>query len=202
MDLPDSYKTVSIKGDIEIKIEGSRFIGLARPCHREKEAEDRLTAIRKKYYDATHYCFAYRLGRGKDAIFRWADAGEPAGTAGKPIYSCIEGRDLTDILVVVVRYFGGTKLGTGGLARAYAEAANKAIEASGVIEKFITRTFIMRLQFPDYNIVEREIRQIGGTITGAEFTDIVGLKVQIRVSRAEELKLRLKEVTSGRIVIM
>jgi len=201
MDRPDSFKTVKNKSDIEIKIKGSKFIGRARPCRREQEAEDRLTFIRKKYYDATHNCFAFRLGIGKHQTFRYSDDGEPSGTAGKPIFDQLEGRDLTNILVVVTRYFGGTKLGTGGLSRAYSEAAGAAIEVAEVIEKFITRSLIMTVEFPDYNQVERIIHQLGGNIVGADFKEKVGLKVEIRLSMVQKLRESLINATAGRIVI-
>jgi len=201
MDRPDSYKTIKNKSDVEIKIKGSKFIGRARPCLREKEAEDRLTFIRKKYYDATHNCFAFRLGLGKYQTFRYSDDGEPSGTAGKPIFDQIEGHDLTNTLVIVTRYFGGTKLGTGGLARAYSEAAGAALEAAEIIEKFITRSLIMTVEFPDYNQVERVIHQLGGNIVGADFKEKVGLKVEIRLSLVERLKESLINATAGRIII-
>lgn len=201
MDRPDSYKTIKNKSDIEIKIKGSKFIGRARPCLREKEAEDRLTFIRKKYYDATHNCFAFRLGLDKYQTFRYSDDGEPSGTAGKPIFDQIEGHDLTNTLVVVTRYFGGTKLGTGGLARAYSEAAGAALEAAEIIERFITRSLIMTVEFPDYNQVERIIHQLGGNIVGADFKEKVGLKVEIRLSLVQKLKESLINATAGRIII-
>jgi uncharacterized YigZ family protein len=201
MDHPDSYKSIKNKSDVEIKIKGSKFIGRARPCLREKEAEDRLTFIRKKYYDATHNCFAFRLGLGKYQTFRYSDDGEPSGTAGKPIFDQIEGHDLTNTLVIVTRYFGGTKLGTGGLARAYSEAAGAALEAAEIIEKFITRNMIMTVAFPDYNQVERIIRQLGGHIIGADFKEKVALKVEIRLSLVQKLKESLINATAGRIII-
>ncbi len=201
MDRVDSYKTIKNKSDVEIKIKGSRFIGRARPCRREKEAEDRLTFIRKKYYDATHNCFAFRMGLGKYQTFRYSDDGEPSGTAGKPIFDQIEGHELTNTLVIVTRYFGGTKLGTGGLARAYSEAAGVALEAAEIIEKFITGTLVMTVEFPDYNQVERIIHQMGGNIVGADFKDKVSLKVEIRRSMLQKLKQTLINTTAGRIII-
>lgn len=200
MENDDSYKTITTKGDHEIKIKGSRFIGRARPCQTEQEAEDRIAALRKKFYNATHNCFAYRVGLEKNKKFKYSDDGEPSGTAGKPIYDIIEGRDLTNILVVVTRYFGGTKLGTGGLVRAYGEAAAESIKAAGVAEKLITTPLVMTVEFPDYNLVERIIRQMGGNIVGAEFEEKIGIKAEIRVSMAGKLRDDLIEATSGRIV--
>ena len=108
----DSYLTVKTAGQVEIKIKGSKFIGQALPCLSEEEAEATLAGIRKKYYDATHHCYAYKIGMGRNQKFRYSDAGEPSGTAGKPIYDQLEGKGLTNLIVIVIRYFGGTKLGS------------------------------------------------------------------------------------------
>jgi len=195
----DSYYTISGESEIEIKIKASKFIGRAIPCSDETEAEKILNGIRKKYYDATHHCFAFRVGLGSKCKFRYSDAGEPSGTAGRPIFDRIDGKDLTNVIVVVTRYFGGTKLGTGGLTHAYSDSAAQAIEKAGVIEEFITRDISMTVRFPDYNNVERVFNKYNVTVKQHDFAEVVRLTIEIRTSLADQLKNELTELTSGRI---
>jgi uncharacterized YigZ family protein len=199
MEAPDSFFTLREDSDIEIKIKGSKFLGHGRHCRSEEAAGEIIGSIRRQFHDATHNCFAYRVGLGSEMKFRYSDDGEPSGTAGKPILDRVDGHRLTDTLVVVTRYFGGTKLGTGGLARAYAEAAERAIEEAGVIEEFITEKIGAKLAFPEYNPVERAIRQLEGRIVDSKFSDIIRLVIEIRRSKVDKLKSVLADLTSGRI---
>ena len=199
MESPDSFLTVKSQSKTEIKIKGSKFIGQAIPCSDEAEAERHLEDIRKEYYDATHNCFAYRVGFGGDTKFRYSDAGEPSGTAGKPIYDQIMGKNLTDVIIVVTRYFGGTKLGTGGLTHAYSESASAAIEQAEISERFVTEEIRLTVQFSDYSATERIIHQHDGKVIDSDFSDVVRLTVEIRQSRVGRLKEKLTDVTSGRV---
>jgi len=199
MEATDSFFTIKSSSEIEIKIKGSKFFGRAHKCESVEQAESVLEDSRKKYYDATHNCYAYRVGIGKEIKFRYSDDGEPSGTAGRPIYDQIEGRDLTNMIVVVTRYFGGTKLGTGGLTHAYSDSAAQAIDAAGLIEKFITGKIVMTVKFPDYNIVERIVHQAGARIIDSDFADMVRLTVESRLSHIDRLKDDLVDKTSGRI---
>ncbi len=201
METPDSYLAIKGNAETEIKIKASKFIGRVFSCESENEAIAVLENIRKKYYDATHHCFAYRVGLGKDIIFRYSDDGEPNGTAGKPIYDRLEGPELTNLILIVTRYFGGTKLGTGGLTHAYSDTAKAVLDKAGSLEKYITDNISMVLQFSDYSNVERMIHQIGAKIIESDFSDIVKLKVKIRLSLIEKLKNSLIDLTSGRIKI-
>ena len=201
METPDSYQTIKNSAETEIKIKASKFIGRVFSCQSADEAISILGNIRKKYYDATHHCFAYRVGLGKEIIFRYSDDGEPSGTAGKPIYDRLEGQNLTNLILIVTRYYGGTKLGTGGLTHAYSDTARQALEEAGILEKFITEQIPMVLQFTDYSAVERMIIQIGGKIVDSDFSDIVKITVEIRLSLIEKLKNSLIDLTSGRIQI-
>ena len=201
METPDSYLTIKNSAETEMKIKGSKFIARVFSCESEVEAISILENIRKKYYDATHHCFAYRVGLGNDLIFRYSDDGEPSGTAGRPIYDRLEGKNLTNLILIVTRYFGGTKLGTGGLTHAYSDAAQQVLEEAGVVENFITEQIPMVLQFADYSPVKRVIFQIGGKIVESDFSDIVKLTVEIRLSLAQKLKSGLIDLTSGRIEI-
>jgi uncharacterized YigZ family protein len=201
MSLTDSFLTIRHASDAVLKVLGSRFIGQARPAACESEAEAVIGDIRKQYYDATHSCYAYRTGMGSEVKFRYSDAGEPSGTAGRPIYSQIEGKGVTNIVVVVTRYFGGTKLGSGRLARTYSEVAAKAIEAAGIEEKFVTGRISFLIHHHDYDNVERLIRLYEGQRIFSDFSDEVRLEVEIRLSRIEEFKQALSEATSGRAII-
>ncbi len=201
METPDNYQTIKNSAETEIKIKASKFIGRVFSCQSADEALSILGNIRKKYYDATHHCFAYRVGLGKEIIFRYSDDGEPSGTAGKPIYDRLEGQDLTNLILIVTRYYGGTKLGTGGLTHAYSDTAKQVLDEAGILEKFITEQIPMVLQFTDYSAVERMIVQIGGKIVDSDFSDIVKLTVEIRLSLIEKLKSSLIDLTSGRIQI-
>lgn len=201
METPDSYLTIKKNAEIEIKIKGSKFIGRVFSSESEDEAISILENIRKKQYDATHHCFAYRTGLGKEIIFRYSDDGEPSGTAGRPIYDRLEGQNLTNLILIVTRYYGGTKLGTGGLTHAYSDAAKQVLDKAGSLEKFITEQIPMVLAFADYSPAERLILQIGGKIVESDFSDIVKLTVEIRFSLAAKLKSSLIDLTSGRIKI-
>jgi len=140
----DLYKTIKAPAEGIYKEKGSKFLSYAYPAKHESFIKEQLGIIKKQYHDARHYCYAWRLGAEK-TLYRVNDDGEPSGTAGKPIFGQIVSRDLTDILVIVVRYFGGTKLGVGGLIQAYRAAASDALNNSTIIE---CRVFdILKLEF-------------------------------------------------------
>jgi uncharacterized YigZ family protein len=196
----DNFFTIGKSSQIEIRIKGSRFIGMAMPCSTESDADKLLAEIRKIYYSATHHCFAYRIGLDWAQAFRYSDAGEPSGTAGKPIYDQILGKNLTNLIIVVTRYFGGTKLGTGGLTHAYSNAADMAITSAEIIERFIMEDLLVAVQYTDYNIIERMIHKYGGDIIerGME-NQIPSIKMQLRKSSIGKFKEEAIEKTSGRV---
>jgi uncharacterized YigZ family protein len=202
MTASDAFHTIKSSSEIEIKIKGSKFIGQAVPCSDENDAERILADIRKKYYDATHHCFGYRVGLGTEQKFRYSDAGEPSGTAGKPIYDRIEGKELTNLIVVVTRYFGGTKLGTGGLTHAYSDAAGEVIDKAGVITAYITERLSLTVPYSDYNNIERLIHKYDGIIIDRRHTSpIPSFVIEIRKSSIDEFRERAIDITSGRIKI-
>src|SRR5689334_18781908 len=132
MEVDTSFKTITGHSRAELKVRGSRFIGTAVPVNSKEQALEELEKIRKEFWDATHNCYAWRLA--PDGLqYRFADDGEPSGSAGKPILFVVQQRELANVLVVVTRYFGGTKLGVGGLARAYSDAAMAALDLAEVI---------------------------------------------------------------------
>lgn len=196
--MSDAYTTIRTESRVEIKVKGSRFIGETCLAGSVDEAMARLTAVRKRDYQATHHCYAYVTGWPDQAEFKYSDDGEPSGTAGRPIYDVITGNGLTNLLVIVTRYFGGTKLGTGGLVRAYGDAARAAVEASGRQEQFLTRDYRFVLEFARYDQWLREMDRLGATVVASEFTDEVTLRIRVRRSLAESLMAAFVELTSGK----
>jgi len=199
--MEDAYLTIKQASQTETKVKGSRFIGESRHAADPETAMTELESIRKREYNATHHCWAYRVGVATDPDFKYSDDGEPTGTAGKPIYDVVAGRDLTNTLVVVTRYYGGTKLGTGGLVRAYSDAARDVLEQSGVREHFLTDRFAMTLAFPAYNLVQQMIARLEASIVDSTFTDTVSLTVEVRQSRADRFRNEFVEITQGKAQI-
>jgi len=148
----DTFKTIDVKSEGLYKEKGSRFISLAFPVCHEHEVKEILSHLRKEYHDARHHCYAYVLGYDK-SVYRINDDGEPSGTAGKPIYAQILSSDLTNILIVVIRYFGGTLLGVSGLIRAYRTAAKDAIEHSSIIIKTVNDVYTLYFDYTAMNNV-------------------------------------------------
>lgn len=154
----DIYKTIKTQSTGIFKDRGSKFIALAIPIISENETKEKLEVIRKKYYDATHHCYAYQLGFDKSA-YRINDDGEPSGTAGKPIFGQILSNDLTNILIVVIRYYGGTKLGVPGLINAYKTSAAIALENSEIITKIIKEIYEIEYDYLAMNNVMKIIKE-------------------------------------------
>jgi uncharacterized YigZ family protein len=185
-------------GKFESKVKGSRFIAICSPAADRQAAEIIVAAERKKYHDATHHCWAWRELAPGEAAFAWDDNGEPSGTAGPPILKIIDGADLRGALIVVTRYFGGTKLGTGGLARAYAEAAAGAVDNSGTRQGMLAEKYIITVDYAQLGAVTRLLESFPLIVTGREFTDDVGLNIAVSSSRAESMVAMLTEATAGR----
>ena len=192
---PDFYTTIGKSSTAEFKDRGSRFIAFAFPITGVNEFKEKLATIKKSHPKATHHCFAYRIGPDRSA-YRVSDDGEPPGTAGRPILGQIDGNQLTDVLVIVVRYFGGTLLGAGGLMNAYKTATSLALQAAHAIQKPVYLTY--RLQF-DYTLVN-EIMNIGKQfdclILKREISLYCSLELAIPKSRHEQVLLRLGNLES------
>ena len=155
--MADFFKTISHKSEGLFKEKGSKFLAFALPVTDEEQIKNILKEFRKDFHDARHVCFAWTLGP-EMTNFRVSDDGEPSGTAGKPIHGQIVSRELTDILVVVVRYFGGVLLGTGGLIQAYKEAAADALNNAEIITKTVEKQLVIRFDYSLQNIVMKIIR--------------------------------------------
>jgi len=196
--MTDSYLTIVREARCEVKIKGSRFIGEALTAAGPDEAVEKLNAVRKREFNATHHCYAYVVGVGSARKFKYSDAGEPSGTAGKPIYDALDGAGVTNTLCVVTRYFGGTKLGTGGLARAYGDAAARAINEAGVVERYLCTEFTFTLDFPHYDRWLKKVHELGATVTASDFSDRVTVRAKVRNSLAERLSAAFVELTAGK----
>jgi len=183
----------------EIKVKGSRFIASIERIHSAEEAEEIVERYRKRYHDATHNCFAFRLD---DTVFRYSDDGEPSGTAGKPILQVIDSRELKQILIIVTRYFGGTKLGTGGLIRAYSEAASNAQARLQV--KIVVRTVLLTLQlkYEQEPFVRKFLDRFGGRIADSRYSDAIELDILLPESRQKGFMDELKEATHSTVKIL
>ncbi len=177
---PDSYFTVEKFGEDEYTVERSRFIGRALPIASEEEALGYVDEVKEEHYDARHVCYGFRIGRGSQTIDRCNDDGEPARTAGLPIWQILEGREITDTLVVVIRYYGGIKLGMGGLARAYREAARRALDAAGVVERFPSVEVSLTVPYAMHGKVEHVLEQFEGVrVLDTDFAAHVTLHLSV-----------------------
>lgn len=189
------YTTLPGPGEGLYREKGSKFIAMAYPVGTVDEVREILTQIRKKYYDARHVCYAYMLGAGRTE-FRANDDGEPSGTAGRPILGQINSRGLTDVLVIVVRYFGGVLLGTGGLIVAYREAAAEALEAAGKIERQVELALTICFGYPQMNEVMKRIRDHQARIIAQEIKLECTLQVLVGLE-ASEIMIKQLEKTEG-----
>ncbi len=186
---------------VEIKIKASKFIGQIFEVGTTMLAGEILAKIKKEEHTANHNCFAYRIGFSKQPDFKYSDDGEPSQTAGRPIYDIIQGNNLTNCLIVVTRYFGGTKLGTGGLVRAYSDCAREAIEKSTIKEFFITETLKIKTEFRFYNQIQIIAEKMGAKQVASDFSDIVKVEYEIRKSKKEEFLKALINVSDGKAEI-
>jgi uncharacterized YigZ family protein len=198
--VPDSYLTLQTPCTHEIKIKGSRFIAIGFPVGDEDAAMDILNGIRKKEYNATHHCYAYVVGVENEK-FKYSDDGEPSGTAGRPIYQAITGKKLRNVIVIVVRYFGGVKLGTGGLTHAYGQAVAELLDKADIIEMLICDRVMLAVPFALYDRVQRIIHDSKYKIVGQTFSDEVALEIDIRRSQTEHFAAQIKELTGGQSAV-
>lgn len=174
-----AYRTVKAQAEVEIVLQKSRFIGRCFPVKSEAEALAILADLRKKHWDARHNCFAYRIGPQADCA-RYSDDGEPGGTAGLPMMEVLKSRELTDVLTVVTRYFGGVLLGTGGLVRAYSRCAAEAAVAAGAVDVLPALRYRLVLDYSRYGSLEafvREAAQVEEIQFGAEVTILALVEV-------------------------
>ncbi|GHE61491.1 IMPACT family protein [Roseivirga thermotolerans] len=185
--MQDSFLTIGQPAEGLYKEKGSKFIGLAFPVKTEDEVKERLEETRKTYYDARHHCYAYILGH-EGTQFRANDDGEPNHSAGDPILGQIRSKELTNTLVIVVRYFGGTKLGVSGLINAYKTAAALALDNTSIEEKLITQTIKLQFPYEEMNEAMKLVNDFEMQITRQEFEMECSLEAELIVSKVEEFE--------------
>ena len=193
----DTYKTIVGQAEGIYTEKRSKFIAIALPVRTIDEIKAHLEVYQKKYYDARHVCYAYMLGHERKD-FRANDNGEPSGTAGKPILGQINSNELTDILIIVVRYFGGIKLGTSGLIVAYKAAAAKAIAAATIIEKTVDEEVTFYFEYPFMNDVMRIVKEEEPEIISQGYDMDCNMTLRIRQSMMPKLRARLEKVETLR----
>lgn len=199
----EKYKTVNKEyGPEEIKEKGSRFISYLYPVKKKEKAEAIIQKLRKKFHDSTHVCFAYRIGEGEEEYFRYSDDGEPSGTAGAPIYNEIKSKDYYNVLAAVVRYYGGTKLGTGGLARAYGQAAKKAIEISEEVTQYIKKEVFLSFPYHFTGEMMRIVNKYNLKIIFREDTaEGIHMTLAVPVALVDDVAQAVIKESSGKIKI-
>lgn len=189
----DSYKVVTSKGEGLYKEKGSKFIAEAFPVHSEAEVKERVAEIKKKYFDAKHHCYAFMIGPDK-ACYRSSDDSEPSGTAGKPILNQILSKDVTNVCVVVTRYFGGQLLGVPGLINAYKTSAREALDNCTIVEKTIDEVYSLEFDYPLLNEVMRILKDENLEQQNPKFELNCYLEISIRQSDSDRIIEKLKRI--------
>ena len=183
----DLYKTIDFPSEeVLLKEKNSKFFGYAIPVTSEEDVKENLERLRKEHFSARHWCYAYQIGTEK-IQYRANDDGEPNNSAGMPIYGQLQSFDVTNILLVVVRYFGGTKLGVGGLVQAYKTTAQMALETCKVVEKTIDEIFLLKFEYPEMNTVMRIIKDEEINLINQKMELHCEFKISVRKKEAERI---------------
>lgn len=196
--MDDTFKTIAAPAEGTYSEKRSKFLAFAIPVRTQDEVKELVKEYQKRYYDARHACYAYMLGHERKE-FRANDNGEPSGTAGKPILGQINSNELTDILIIVVRYFGGIKLGTSGLIGAYKTAAADAIANATIIEKTVDDDVTVFFEYPFLNDVMRIVKEEEPQVVEQMFEMDCKMTLRIRRSKMGRLRSRLEKVETARI---
>ncbi|UNY98244.1 YigZ family protein [Zhouia spongiae] len=187
--MKDTYRTITKPSEeILYKEKNSKFFGYVFPIQNEDEVKDLLESIKKQHHSARHWCYAWQFGTGQNISYRANDDGEPNNSAGMPIYGQIQSFDLTNTLIVIVRYFGGVKLGVGGLITAYKTAAQMALESSEIIERTIDIIYGLKFEYKDMNKVMRIIKEKNIIIVSQKMELDCFIKISVRQKEAENIK--------------
>jgi Uncharacterized conserved protein len=190
MELQDQYRSIAAPSEGLFKDNGSRFIALAYPVETEEEVRSIVAGLRKEYHDARHHCYAYRLGYKGD-LWRASDDGEPSGSAGRPILGQIDSLGLSDILVVVVRYFGGIKLGIPGLIRAYKTSTADALSSAQIVDKIASRHFRLQFEYLSMNAVMKVLKDMDLPQKAQNFGESCSLETSVRLASIEDFIQRI-----------
>ena len=186
----DTYRSIAAPSKGIYKELGSKFLALAYPVETEEAAKNIIAALRKEHFDARHHCFAWRLGLTGEP-YRFSDDGEPSSTAGRPIYGQLLSQELSDILVVVVRWFGGVKLGVPGLIRAYRSATQDALSNATLVEKVAGRHFTIEFDYLQMNDVMKVLKDMGIAPLKQDFDLKCRLSVRVRLTQIEDFQRQL-----------
>ena len=195
----DTYLTIENKADIIFKDKGSKFLAFAFPVGNDDQIKEALLQLKKEHPSANHHCYAYRLGADK-LNYRANDDGEPNNTAGKPILGQIQSNDLTNILIVVVRYFGGTLLGVSGLINAYKSSAAEVIKECKIIEEFISFNYTINFPFEHLNDVMKLLKQLDSKITAQQFDNDCEISFSVRKADSEQCEVKLKKLNGLKLI--
>lgn len=195
-----SYYTVNLSGQDEVEIQKSRFIGHVKRVETEEEAQAFIQSVKKAHASATHNCSAYLIGE-HDQIQKANDDGEPSGTAGVPILEVLKKRQLKDTAVVVTRYFGGIKLGAGGLIRAYSSTTSQAIDTTGIVNRKLMKQLDLTVAYPLLGKIENELRNANYLIDTIDYLDQVTFHVLVEIDHVEKFKDWIVDLTSDQVVI-
>lgn len=190
--MSDHYRTIVARVEQAIKIERSEFLAVAFPVASEEAFFEELSKIEKRFFDATHHCWAFRLFAQQRA--RSSDAGEPSGTAGKPILNAIEGAELFDVAVAVVRWYGGIKLGTGGLSRAYRESAADALRLATPVDRYVYERVAVIVPFDALGTIYRLVHPPDVVLIDEAYGETNVFTFEVRASQAESFRKRLREL--------
>ncbi len=199
--IKDSYLTIEGEAEAIFKEKSSKFLCYAYHVESEEEITARLEPLRKRYYDATHHCYAWRLGPQGEK-FRANDDGEPSSTAGKPILGQLLSREITDCLIVVVRYFGGTKLGVPGLIAAYKESAAVVLDEAKIVERTVDKRIKIDFSYISMNDVMRIIKEEQPKIEEQVFDNLCSMTLAMRLSKADILLGRLRKVEGATVEVL
>lgn len=197
----DTYKTLAAKSEGIYKEKGSKFIALAYPVTTEDEIKEIIAGLKKEYYDARHHCYAYILGPDKSA-YRQNDDGEPSGTAGRPIYGQLLSKDVTNVLLVVIRYFGGIKLGVSGLINAYKTAAKDALDNNTIIEKTIDEKYRVTFDYTEMNSVMQILKDPFVQINNQSYEERYLIDYTIRRREADRINEALRKLREVKVETM
>jgi uncharacterized YigZ family protein len=198
---PDSFLTLVRQDQAELKVKRSRFIATAIPAASVEMAENAYREHVRSYHDATHNCYAYLVGLGSEQQFRYSDDGEPSGTAGRSILDAIYSFELTNLLVIVTRYFGGVKLGTGGLARAYRNSANLVLEQAEKVVALIKQQFQLAFPHDQISIVMKTLADFELKPLETDYSEHVLMRAEIRQSRYDEFRREIRDRSRGKVEI-
>jgi len=197
----DAYHSIAAPSEGLFKDNGSRFIAFAYPVETEEEVKELVSALKKEYHDARHHCFAYRLGYKGD-VWRASDDGEPSGSAGRPILGQIDSLGLSDVLVVVVRYFGGIKLGIPGLIRAYKTSTADALSSAQIVEKIAGKRFRISFDYLSMNAVMKVLKDMDLAQSKQDFGERCSLEVRVRLSSVDDFLQRMQDCAQVEIDIL